>query len=45
MKHQKLKDLQNPKNQLTRDELLHIKGGIGNDDIETSIGADDIEVT
>jgi len=45
MKHQKLKDLQNPKNQLTRDELLHIKGGIGNDHIEPGIGNDDIEST
>ncbi len=45
MKHQKLKDLQNPKNQLTKDELLHIKGGIGNDDIEAGIGADDMEST
>jgi len=45
MKHQKLKDLQNPKNQLTRDELLQIKGGIGNDDIEPGIGNDDIEST
>jgi len=45
MKHQKLKDLQNPKNQLTRDELLHIKGGIGNDDIEPGIGNDDMEST
>ncbi len=45
MKHQKLKDLQNPKNQLTKDELRHIKGGIGSDDIEVGIGADDMEVT
>lgn len=42
---QKLKDLQNPKNQLTIEELLQIKGGIGNDDIEAGIGADDIECT
>jgi hypothetical protein len=45
MKHQKLKDLQNPKNQLTKEELLHIKGGIGSDDIEVGIGADDMEST
>ena len=45
MKHQKLKDLQNPKNQLTKDELRKIKGGIGNDDIDVMIGNDDIEST
>ena len=45
MKHQKLKDLQNPKNQLTKEELLQIKGGIGNEDIEVSIGQDDMEST
>ena len=45
MNLQKLKDLQNPKNQLTMEELLQIKGGIGNDDIETGIGADDVEFT
>ncbi len=42
---QQLKDLQNPKNQLTRAALLQIKGGIGNDDMETGIGADDMECT
>ena len=45
MNHQKLKDLQNPKNQLTKEELLLIKGGIGCDDIEVSIGQDDMEST
>ena len=45
MKHQKLKDLQNPKNQLTKDELRKIKGGIGNDDLDVMIGSDDIEAT
>ena len=45
MNLQKLKELQNPKNQLTKEELLIIKGGIGNDDIEVSIGQDDIEST
>ena len=45
MKHQKLKDLQNPKNQLTKEELLQIKGGIGNEDIEVGIGQDDMEST
>ena len=43
MKHQKLKDLQNPKNQLTKDELLHIKGGIGCDDIEAGIVGEDLD--
>ena len=43
MKHQKLKDLQYPKNQLTKDELRKIKGGIGNDDLDVMIGNDDIE--
>ena len=45
MKLQKLKDLQNPKNQLTKEELILIKGGIGCDDIEAGIGNDDIEST
>jgi len=45
MKHQKLKDLQYPKNQLTKDELRKIKGGIGNDDLDVMIGNDDIEST
>ncbi len=44
MKHQKLKDLNNPKNQLTKEELIHIKGGIGNDDIEAGITGEDFEV-
>lgn len=43
MNLQKLKDLQNPKNQLTMEELLQIKGGIGNDDLEAGIGAHDME--
>lgn len=44
MKLQKLKDLQNSKNQLTKEELLLIKGGIGSDDIEAGIGGDDLDV-
>lgn len=45
MKHQNLKDLQNLKNQLTKDELRKIKGGVGNDDLDVMIGNDDIEST
>ncbi|MDB4768739.1 hypothetical protein OAG16_01565 [Saprospiraceae bacterium] len=45
MKLQKLKELNNPKIYLSKQELLHIKGGIGSDDIEAGIGNDDIETT
>ncbi len=45
MKHEKLKELNLLFIPLTRDQKLKIKGGIGNDDIETGIGCDDMECT
>ena len=44
MKLQKLKELNNPKIHLSKQDLLHIKGGIGSDDIEAGIGGDDLDV-
>ncbi len=45
MNLQKLKELQNPKNQLTIEELIFLKGGIGNDDIESTIAIDHFEAS